>query len=254
MEPKNNPIQVADKIFAVIELLAGQGALGLLDISRQLDLNKTTVHRILNSLIYLDYVQQDPASLKYRLSFKLCDLSSRILNRLDIVSLVRPYLAELVERTGETVHFVQQSGTHAVYIDKLEATANSIRLVSQLGRMIPLYCSGVGKALLADLPEARVAALWQDSEITARTAQTITDYDRFRQELQTVRRRGYALDNEENEAGIRCLAASLGTPKRESPYAFSISAPLYRMDDERIQTLAEQVLATKQRILREALH
>lgn len=245
--PENNPIQVADRMFMVIELLASKGSLGLMDISNELHLNKTTVHRILNSLTYMGYVVQDHNNLKYRLSFKLCSLSSQILDQIDITKIVRPYLKDLVRLTGETVHLVQIDGTEAIYIDKLESTDNSVRLVSQLGRRLPLYCSGVGKSLLADMPEEEVLDVWNNSKKELLTPKTVITLPEFLKELETVRKSGYAIDNEENEMGIRCVAASInldGMPQ----YAFSVSAPTYRMDDDRLHHLADIVLDTKETI------
>ena len=134
-----NPIQVADRIFLVIETLAEQGEMGLLDISRELNLNKTTVHRILNSLIYMGYVTQDDNSSKYRLNYKFCNIANKILNHIDILDIVKPYLRELVNISGETVHLVQLDGNFVVYIDKIESHLNSVRLVSSLGAKLPLY-------------------------------------------------------------------------------------------------------------------
>ncbi len=248
MEVKTNPIQVADKLFAVIELLAGKGAMGLIDLSTELELNKTTAHRLLNSLVYMGYVFQEPSTHKYRLSFKICGIANQVLNNIDIARVVRPYLRELVNLTGETVHLVQLEGMKAVYIDKIESTTNSIRLVSQLGKELPLYCSGVGKALLADMTEEKVAKIWEDSEIVKLTPYTIVTYKGLQKELDKVRRTGYAIDNEENEEGIRCVAASLGAEGERSEYAFSLSAPIYRMDEKRVKEIAGHVLRIKKEI------
>ncbi|MDL2249706.1 IclR family transcriptional regulator [Lachnospiraceae bacterium OttesenSCG-928-J05] len=249
MEVKTNPIQVADKLFAVIELLAAKGAMGLMDLSNKLELNKTTAHRLLNSLVYMGYVFQEPSTHKYRLSFKICGLSNQILNNIDIARVVRPYLRELVNLTGETVHLVQLDGMNAVYIDKIESTNNSIRLVSQLGKQLPLYCSGVGKALLAEMPSEKVARIWNESEIVSLTPHTIVDFSELESELKKISKSGYAIDNEENEEGIRCVAASLGTKGSESDYAFSLSAPVYRMDDKRMAEIAKHILETKEKIM-----
>ncbi|MFV0361709.1 MAG: IclR family transcriptional regulator [Suipraeoptans sp.] len=245
---ETNPIQVADKIFMIIELLADRGPMGLIEISHELNLNKTTVHRSLNSLIYMGYVMQSKSSLRYRLGFKICDISNKVLNKIDIVKIVHPYLQELVDATGETVHFVQLDGDYAVYIDKIESTDNSIRLVSQLGKRLPLYCSGVGKALLADMSDDEIQKIWNESNIKALTPHTITDFNALKKEIALIKERGYSLDNEENEIGIRCIAASLGCSTNESSYAFSISAPIYRMSDERIEELRVHVLNAKEKI------
>lgn len=244
MENKN-PIQVADRLFLVLETLAETGPMALTDLSRRLALNKSTIHRILTSLIYLGYVRQDGDTGKYSLSFKILSLSNRFLEKIDILDSVRPMLRQISRETGETVHFVQLDGLEAVYIDKEESTQNSVRMVSKVGSRIPLYCSGVGKAMLADMAPDKAAILWETSEKRQLTPHTITDYADFLSCLSEIRKKGYALDNEENELGVRCIAVSLPDFSGSSRYAISISAPVTRMSDERILTLADTLLKVK---------
>lgn len=250
MEEKN-PIQVSERIFSVIECLAQSGPMGLLELSKELGLNKSTVHRILNSLIYMNYVTQDTETLKYSLSFKFCRLSSQILSQNNIIPLARPYIKELAELTGETVHLVQIDGINAVYIDKVEASHNAVRLVSMIGKTIPLYCSGVGKALLADMSDEKIASIWEKSDIVALTEYTVTDFAGFKELIQGIRQRGYSLDNEENELGVRCVAASLKGYNDKPTYAISVSAPKDRMDDERTALFGKYILETKAQIQKE---
>lgn len=250
MEEKN-PIQVADRLFAVMETLAATGPMGLLDLSKMLDLNKSTVHRVLNSLIYLGYVKQDPVTSKYSLTYKICRIANHVLDQIDLLSIAKPYLKDLSEKTGETVHLVEREEINGIYIDKVENSANAVRLVSKIGKSIPLYCSGVGKAMLSEMDENTVKKIWEKSRITALTEHTITDYDVFVKELEQIRARGYAIDDEENEIGVRCVAVSLPDPKGGKPrYALSISAPGIRMSNERIKELADMIQKTKDEILK----
>lgn len=250
MEDKN-PIQVAGRLFETLELLSENGAMGLTEISEMLHLNKSTVHRVLNSLIYMGYARQEEENGKYRPTFKVVDLANKIMNKADIVNITRPHLRRLMELAGETVHFVERDGVDAVYIDKVESITDGIQMVSRIGRKIPLYCSGVGKAIAAGLPDEEVKALWEQSCIVRMTPYTITDFRQFIEELEEVRRKGYALDNEENETGVRCIAASLRDYTGRPRYAFSISAPVSRMDNDRISELARFVLEAKQKMERE---
>ncbi len=243
-----NPIQVSERIFNVIEFLAANGATGLQDLSADLGLNKSTVHRILNSLICMDYVWQDPETLKYNLSFKICRLSTQILSHNTMIELARPYLHQLADRSGETVHLVQADGNHAVYIDKVESANNTVRLVSMIGKNIPLYCSGVGKAILAEMPDQKIREIWETSEIKKLTEYTVTDYTEFCRLISEIRKNGYALDNEENEPGVRCIAAALHNFSGKPTYAISISAPKDRMDDERIREFKGLILSVKEQI------
>ncbi len=250
MEEKN-PIQVADRIFSVLEALSDKGPMSLGNLSTDLCLNKSTVHRILNSLICMNYVKQDENTGKYSLTFKVCDIANRLLTKIDIVNIARPFLKRLVEQIGETVHLVQIDGIKAVYIDKVESYSNSVRMVSMVGKSVPLYCSAVGKSLLAEMDDMKIKEIWEESEIKALTPHTIVDFDRFSEEIRVIRERGYALDNEENEEGVRCIAVCLKDYKGLPKYAFSISAPISRMDDERLKTLSPYVLDTQQKLLNE---
>ena len=181
METKN-PIQVADRLFLVLETLAETGPVTLAELCSHLDLNKSTVHRLLCSLIYMGYVKQEGETGKYSLSFKLLALSNKLLARMDILDTVRPYLKKLSRLTGETVHFVQREHTDAVYIYKEESYQNSIRMVSKVGSRIPLYCSGVGKAIAADLDEAQIKALWENSSIQKLTPVSYTHLDVYKRQ------------------------------------------------------------------------
>lgn len=247
MESKN-PIQVADRLFLVLETLSKIGPVSLADLSRELNLNKSTTHRLLSSLIYMGYAKQDSETQKYDLSLKILTLSNRLLERLDILETVRPYLKSLSQETGETVHFVQLDGAEAVYIYKEESRQNSVRMVSKVGSRIPLYCSGVGKAMAAGMKESQIHKLWDACAHEKLTPHTITDYDTFLKEVESVRQNGYALDNEENELGVRCIAVGLTDYNGRSRYAFSISAPVTRMTDDRIKEIAPLVLQVKKEI------
>lgn len=248
MTDTKNPIQVSERIFHTIECLAQNGAMGLQELSTALDLNKSTVHRILNSLICMDYVRQDPETVKYSLSFKICGLSNQILSQNSMIDIARPFIKELSANSGETVHLVQLDGINATYIDKVEASQNSVRMISMVGKSIPLYCSGVGKAILADMPDAKIESIWKQSFIQQLTEHTVTRFVDFMNLIEETRRSGYALDNEENEIGVRCIAVSLKGYNGKSTYAISISAPKDRMSDARILQLREMILKTKHQI------
>ncbi len=247
MEDKN-PIQVAGRLFGTLEYLADKGPTTLMELTEALSLNKSTVHRVLSSLQFMGYVKQDEESGKYEASFKLVDLASKIMDKADINQIVRPYLRKLSDLTGETVHFVEREGNEIVYIDKLESDQNTVRMVSHVGSRIPFYRSAVGKAMAAHMQERQVRQLWDSSVIERLTPYTITDYREFQEVLEEAKRKGYALDNEENEAGVRCIGTALDIAGDSTRYAFSISAPLARMDNSRIRELSEFVLETEKEI------
>lgn len=246
-----NPVQSAERIFKVMETLAETGPVGLMDLSNRLELHKSTVHRLLLSLHYMGYVKQDEETGKYMLTFKIAELAGKVLTQVDISAIVHPLLSELANECRETVHFVQRRGIEVFYLDKvspLRPQESAIRMASQVGLSRPLYCSAVGKAILAELPDQEIAYLWKHSEIEQKTAHTITELDDLMKEIKTIRKLGYALDNEENELGVRCIAACVYNHRGEPANAFSISAPVGRMTDARIGQLSEQILKTKTKI------
>lgn len=252
MAEVKNPVQSAERIFQILEMLAENGEMGLIEISAALDLHKSTVHRLLMSLIYMGYAKQDVHTQKYLLTYKLVNMAGKILDRTDILQIAKPFMERLSDISGETVHLVQREGNHILYISKIEATIGTIRMVSHVGMVHPMYCSAVGKAIMATLPEKEVKAIWDESIIEKKTDKTITDYNQMLVTLEEVRRNGYALDDEENEEGVRCIAACVRSYGKNVKYAFSISGPISRMTKERVEELAVDV-KTVQRELSKAL-
>ena len=242
-----NPVQSAERIFQVMEMLAENGEMGLMEISAALDLHKSTVHRLLMSLVYMGYAKQDETTQKYMLSYKIVNMAGKILDRM----VAKPYLERLSDLSGEAVHLVQREGNHILYIYKIEAKVGTIRMVSHVGMIHPMYCSGVGKAIMATLPEREVKQIWNESVIEKKTDKTVTDYDEMQKLLEEVRKNGYALDDEENEKGVRCIAACLHGYQNEVKYAFSISGPTSRMTRERVMELAVDVKKVQEELSRE---
>ncbi len=246
-----NPVQSAERIFQVMEMLAENGEMGLMEISAALDLHKSTVHRLLMSLVYMGYAKQDETTQKYMLSYKIVNMAGKILDRMDILQVAKPYLERLSDLSGEAVHLVQREGNHILYIYKIEAKVGTIRMVSHVGMIHPMYCSGVGKAIMATLPEREVKQIWNESVIEKKTDKTVTDYEEMQKLLEEVRKNGYALDDEENEKGVRCIAACLHGYQNEVKYAFSISGPTSRMTRERVMELAVDVKKVQEELSRE---
>lgn len=246
-----NPVQSAERIFQVIEMLADNGEMGLMELSAALGLHKSTVHRLLMSLIYMGYAKQDDVTQKYMLSYKIVNMAGKVLERTDILQVARPYMERLSAICGEAVHLVQREGNNILYIYKIEAKVGTIRMVSHVGMVHPMYCSGVGKAIMATLSWEEVKQIWNDSVIEKKTDKTITDLTRMQETLEEVRQNGYALDDEENEKGVRCIAACLRSYQNEVKYAFSISGPTSRMTRERVKELAKDVRRVQKELSKE---
>ena len=155
-ETSKNPIQVSEKLFQVIETLADNGPMGIMELSAVLGFHKSTTHRLVTSLQCLGYVRQEEDSLKYALSLRFLQLGSKIIKQTNVATLIHPLLRKISEQVGETVHLMRREGNDAVYIDKVESGQGSIRMASRVGNRIPLYCSGVGKALLAEMEDEEI--------------------------------------------------------------------------------------------------
>lgn len=247
---EKNSVQSVERIFALIEVLAAHPAgTSLQQLSQEAQLAKSTAHRLLASLVGLGYAMQDQETGRYRLTLKMFELSSGIVNSMDIMSVAKLHLERLAQRTGEAVHLVIRDGQDIVYLYKTES--GPMRMSSRVGLRSPLYCTGVGKAILAALPEAEVNEIWRHSTPKKLTGKTITDLPSLRVQLAEVRACGYAVDDEENELGIRCVAVAIPGPGGRPESAFSISGMVPYMSDERIRRVAALALETRDDILRD---
>ena len=186
----------------------------------------------------------------YRAGMRLCEMSSYIVDNLDIVERARASLERLEQCTDETVHLVMRDDKDIVYIHKVDNGSSAIRMFSRIGMRLPLYCTGVGKAILATWDTAEVRDVWQHSDVHAWTEHTIVDEDAFFREIDKVRQLGYALDNEENELGVRCIAAAIPDYRGRASYAISLSAPVSRMTDQRVAELRAPLMAARDEIAR----
>jgi DNA-binding IclR family transcriptional regulator len=162
---------------------------------------------------------------------------------------VRPYLEELMEKTKETVHLGILDDGEIIYLDKVESTA-TIRMYSQVGKRAPVHSTSLGKTILAQLSEPEVRKILEEKGMVAKTKNTITDIDKFLEHLKEVKKQGYAVDDEEQEKDIRCIAGPIFNHRGEVVASFSISAPISRMDKKRMEELAELVVQYSEKMSR----
>jgi IclR family KDG regulon transcriptional repressor len=247
-------VQSVERSLSILEVLSDYSeGLGVTDISEKVGLHKSTVYRLLSTLMHTDYVTQDEETNKYRITFKLYELGSKKMRKMDILSASKLYSKKLMESVNEVVHIVVREGNRIVYIDKVEAD-NTIRMASTIGKRSPMYCTSVGKAILAYLPEEEVEEVWNNSRIERYTLNTKTRLEDLKKELEIVREKGYAIDNEENEPGVRCVGAPIFNRFGEIEGAISVSGPTIRMTDEKIDTIALEVLKYAELISKELGH
>jgi DNA-binding IclR family transcriptional regulator len=236
------------RAFDVLEriALAGEDGITLGQLAATIPTAKSTTHRYVATLLGLGVVRRDDFA-RLRLGYKLVELAGVLLDGDDVRSAAAPILTDLAARTGETVHLGVIADSEIVYIAKIESP-HSVRLVSRIGARIPFYCSAMGKAVLAHLDgEPFDAALAIPR--SARTDHTIVDGDALLAELERVRGVGVALDDEENEIGVRCIGAAV-VVGGEPVAAISVSAPEVRMSHERCAELTPHMIAAAGEIAR----
>ncbi|OGO45219.1 MAG: hypothetical protein A2W34_00930 [Chloroflexi bacterium RBG_16_64_32] len=209
--------------------LAHDGELSAAELSKETGLDPSTVFRLLATLEAQGFVEINHATAKCRPGVILLELGSRFLKNNDVRSRSIGYLERLRDEFGETVHLTILDGNEVVYLEKLAGLHPIGFMSSRVGNRSPAHCTGVGKALLAYLSDEQLAQRYPDGRLKRYTEQTITDFEELRAELARVRKRGYAVDLEEHELGVKCVAAPTFDHK-EIAAAVSVSGPVDRMD------------------------
>ena len=236
-------IQVVDRALALLEVLSHQGPdLTLVQISEMLKLHKSTAHRLIMVLERHRLIEKNSNTGKYRLGLKLFELGTKAIGQLDLRERTRPFLERAVRDTGETGHLCVYDDGEVVYLDKIEPS-RSVRLTSSVGRRNPAYCTAVGKAIMAYLPEAQVEAAVQKHGLAQLTRKTISNMLDLRAELAKVRKLGYAIDDEEHEEGVLCVGAPVWSFGEHPIAAISVSGPVFRLSHEKVPAVAESVMS-----------
>jgi IclR family transcriptional regulator, KDG regulon repressor len=238
---RENLVKSVSRALHIIDIVSSEkDGLGVTEIAKQMDINKSSVYRILSTLVQYGYIEQDKETERYKLGYKFLDISSKLLESIDLRREAKPYLRELEKETNEVIHLVVYDQGEVIYIEKLEGT-ETLRMHSKVGKRAPMHCTGVGKAILAHLPLNVVLEIIERKGLPKHTDFTITDRDALLKELEKVKQKGYALDLEENEYGIRCIAVPIFDYSGNVIAAVSISGPTIRMTDERIEKLQERI-------------
>ncbi|MEK3887377.1 IclR family transcriptional regulator [Bacillus sp. FSL K6-3431] len=199
------------------------------EIAKGADLTNSTALKILDTLVVIGYVQKDAETKRFSLGPSIIKYANKSINQLDIKQIAKPYLQKLQRITTETVHLGILDHVNIVYITKMESS-NPVSLYSKVGKSIPLYCSAMGKSILADQSDEEVQMYLANNSLIKKTANTITTKETFIQEIAQIRELGYALDNSEHEDEVFCVGASI-TLHGENFGAFSVSVPKYRITD-----------------------
>ena len=236
---KEGKIQSIERAIAVLNCFQRHTSLGVTELSTLLQLNKSTVFGIVRTLADEQFLTQSPETGKYQLGPALLRLGNLV--DTDLRRICQPYLTKLSAQMEETTNLVLPNGGDVVYIEKKESP-QSVRICTEIGKSLPMYCTATGKAILAFLPPAQ-----QEQTITAMqffpfTRNTILDLQSLRAALEEVRSAGYAMDREEWEMGLVCVSAPIFNSVRQPVAAISCSGPKQRMTEAKLETAAQLLL------------
>lgn len=219
----------------ILDLLAAaDDTVGITEIAEYLGMDKSSISRVMQTLAYYGYAEQDASTRRYRLGPQVVVLGQALLNRMPLRDQARPFLQQLVDRTGECAHLGVLAQNQVLYLDQVESSA-TLRVNTRIGTLAPLHCTALGKALISfshlDLPE----------QLNPFTSRTITNADVLRLHLEQTRQQGYAIDDEEYNYDVRCVAAPVYNHDNKIVGAIGISGPAGRMNLERMPETAALV-------------
>ncbi|MCA2962705.1 MAG: IclR family transcriptional regulator [Acidobacteriaceae bacterium] len=243
-------VEKALRLLSTFSLASPQWALS--DLAREQGMPKSTAHNLLKTLQAFDLVRQDPEDRVYRLGPRALEMGFLYARSTELLGQARPHLRRLAERSRETVKLGMLSDSQVLIVAAVEST-HQLHTRGDIGTRWPLHSTGLGKAILSALPLAEAEALTRRRGLAALTKQTATSWPKLRAELAATRERGYAVDREENEAGVRCVAAAFVDPLRGAVAAVSVSGPSVRLSDAELATLGQEAVAVA-RAIRPHLH
>ena len=223
-------IQSLERGLLVLEYLcSARDSVRLVDIAQNLNQNTATIFRILSTLSVMGYVEQDPITEQYRPTLRILSLGNAVLSRVNVGSAARPYIVELSNKSGESVHLSIRNAFNVVIIDKVEADASN-RVAFHIGRTNSCYSTGTGKVLLAYMDPDEMEYFFETEKLQAYTVNTLTDHAALRKELEDIREKGYAVDRQENRMGFSCVAAPIWDFSGKVVAGVSVTGPNFRIE------------------------
>ena len=222
-----NNVKSIIKAFAIIEELEKNGSMSIGELSQALSMDKSTVHRLVNTIKDAGYVTQSSESQKYENSIKLFEAGQSVIERIGINSAARPHIESLAQATGETVNLAMRMENELIIIDKIESKS-TIKVGINIGTVIPLYCTGMGKAVFAFLPLEERERVFAGLKYEKFTENTVTDPELTAKRLDEVRQQGYSMDSEEYVYGLICFGAPIFNHRGMPIAAVSTSLPSLR--------------------------
>lgn len=238
-------LEQAIKILELV-VLNEKSSVTLREIAEKTGLHSSTVYRYLNTFVQFDYIRRTPGGL-YKPGIKLLELGNHVLSSFDLREVAHPYLVELVNQVSQTVHLAVREGDEALYLDKVE-NPKTLQMRSRVGMRIPLYCTALGKVLLAYSDEGDINRYLKEVELKPQTYNTIISPLELKEELWKVKQQGYAVDNQENEQGIICVGAPIFDFTKRVVAALSVSGFFKDFSEGKIQEIIVHLKKTTARI------
>jgi DNA-binding IclR family transcriptional regulator len=236
------PITSVDNALRLIRLFNDRDTLRLTDACSYLGVAHSTAHRLLAMLIHHGFVQQDPQSRTYRPGPTLLEIGLSVVEKSDFRTKARPLLVELVDLFNETVHLMTLEGTKVRYVDGVEGN-RALRVAPRTGSMLPAHCTSGGKALLAELPDERIRALYADpTTIAPQTDRSVSSLPSLIAALEEVRANGYATNYEESEEGVGSVAIALRNAAGTALAAVAVAVPTMRLSQDKRREIAAVLL------------
>ena len=247
-QPKQYSVPSIERALSVLQCLGhSKRGFSISEIGRRLKIPKSSAHLILTTLERRGFLQKHTQTGRYHFGLQLVSLSRSAIENLDLREEARPFLRSMMQESGLTVHMAVLERDEAVVIEKVEAPG-LVRLASWIGRRLDANCTGVGKVLIAFLPPDELEYLLQTKEFARHNSRTIISKNALRRELALVRQSGYALDNEEDEPGVRCIGAPVFGENGSVVAAISVAGTTSQIGMDRVSNLAHQVMRTAQEI------
>src|SRR5687767_7105154 len=230
MRDRRDSVQSLERALDLVEALSDGGELGVTELANRTGLVPSTAHRLLHTLTKRGYVSQSRESGRYLLGYKVVEVASGLEQRLERLRLVaHPHLERIQRATGETVNLVVLDADRVVYVDQVEGS-RSVRMFTTVGTSVPAHTTGSGKAIMAAGPPDAAAVLYGGREPLERlTAHTLVTLEALEDDFLRIRHRGYAIDNEEHEEGVACVATAVFDHSGRPCAAISVSGPTARI-------------------------
>ena len=232
-----------ERAFLLVEELAKEPReYSLTELSKSLGWPKSTVHGLLSTLVNYRYADQSDETGRYKLGIRFFELGVRVGKMWNIRSIAMPYMQRLNSELGEMVQLGTEDRGQVLYLEKLDSS-HLIKIVSEIGGRLPIHCTGLGKTILAYMPETRVKQIVREQGLKPFTSKTIVSLPELFKELSHIRERGYAVDDGEIMEGLRCIAAPIFDGKGQVKYALSVSGMLANMDGVKLEHMKKSVVS-----------